>query len=286
MPETSIVIKAEDRYSSVLKNLSSVTSNFDKNAEHLERTLHELSGEKTLLKAETDKARKAMQEAQKQFAKTNDAADGLAASLAGQEYEDYRRKLEAINSAMKDTEKQIRSVEGVARKSGGNVSTGIGSLVNALAAGGIGNMVGQLAQEGANIVVSSAFDSAAGSVFSSGLSSAISGASIGTMIAPGIGTAIGAGIGALSGAVAGNLQNFEKKDDAFKDYYKSLYETVSQATEEGLTNGKTLAAQRETDRLSFANALGGEQQADAFLSNAVQEVRSGPAERRCGHLSR
>lgn len=276
MPETSIVIKAEDRYSSVLKNLSSVTSNFDKNAEHLERTLHELSGEKTLLKAETDKARKAMQEAQKQFAKTNDAADGLAASLAGQEYEDYRRKLEAINSTMKDTEKQIRSVEGVARKSGGNVSTGIGSLVNALAAGGIGNMVGQLAQEGANIVVSSAFDSAAGSVFSSGLSSAISGASIGTMIAPGIGTAIGAGIGALSGAVAGNLQNFEKKDDAFKDYYKSLYETVSQATEEGLTNGKTLAAQRETDRLSFATLLGGEKQADAFLSKVLRTADSTP----------
>lgn len=276
MSEVSIVITATDRYSSVLKSMSDVTKNFDKNAEHLERTLHELSGEKTLLKAETDKARKAMQEAQKQFAATGDAADGLTASLAGQEYEDYRRKLEAINRTMKDTEKQIQNVEGVARKSGGSVSSGIGSLVNALAASGIENMVGQLAQEGANIVISSAFGSEAGSVFSNGLSSAISGASIGTMITPGIGTAIGAGIGALSGAVAGGLQNFEKKDDAFKDYYNSLYETVSQATEEGLSNGKVLAAQRETDRLSFATLLGGESEAEAFLGQVLQTANTTP----------
>lgn len=62
MPDNSIsiVIKAEDRYSSVLKTMSSVTKSFDKNAENLERTLHTLSGEKSVLKTETDKARKAL----------------------------------------------------------------------------------------------------------------------------------------------------------------------------------------------------------------------------------
>jgi len=125
MPETSIVIKAEDRYSSVLKNMSNVTKAFDKDSEHLERTLHELSGEKSILQAETDKARKAMQEAQRQFAKTHSEADGLRASLAGQEYEDYRRKLEAINKTMKETEKQIQNVSGAAKSSGEQMKGGI-----------------------------------------------------------------------------------------------------------------------------------------------------------------
>lgn len=97
----SIVIKAEGRYSAVLKTMSSVMKSFEKNAEHLERTLRVLSGEKSVLKAETGKARKAMQEAQKQSAATGDAADGSAASPAGQEYGVWRRKLEAVNQAMK-----------------------------------------------------------------------------------------------------------------------------------------------------------------------------------------
>lgn len=63
MPETSIVIKAEDRYSTVLKNMSNVTKAFDKDTAHLERSLHDLSGEKSLLRAETDRAGKAMLEA-------------------------------------------------------------------------------------------------------------------------------------------------------------------------------------------------------------------------------
>ena len=97
----SIVIKAEGRYSFVLKTMSNVTKSFDKNAENLGQTLHALSGEKSVLKAETDKARRATQEAQKQFADTGDAADGLAASPAGQEYEGWRRKLETVSQTMK-----------------------------------------------------------------------------------------------------------------------------------------------------------------------------------------
>ncbi len=81
MPETSIIVKTEDRYSSVLKNMSNVTKAFDKESEHLERTLHDLSGEKSILQAETDKARRTMKEAQRQFAETHSEADRLRAVL-------------------------------------------------------------------------------------------------------------------------------------------------------------------------------------------------------------
>ncbi len=269
MPETSIVIKVEDRYSSVLKNMSNVTKGFDKSAEHLEQTLHELSGEKSILKAETDKARRAMQEAQRQFAKTHKEADGLAASLAGQEYEDYRRKLEAINRTMKATEKQIQNVEGVAGKSGGGVSSGVGGLINALAANGIGNLVSQIFQEGADVFVSSAMGSEIGTYFSNSLSSIISGASIGTKILPGLGTAIGAGVGAIAGVGSGYIQNFQKRDEAFKSYVQEATEGQISERDRSLAAGSAIAAGRETDKISFGTLFGDQETADQYLEDLV-----------------
>ena len=257
-------------------DMSAVTKGFDKDAERLEKTLHELSGEKSILKAETDKARKAMQEAQKQFANTRNEADGLAASLASQEYEDYRRKLEAINKTMKDTEKQIRSVEGVAGKAGSGMKSGIGTLVAALATNGIGQIASQLAQEGVISFATSAMGGNIGNLISGGISSAISGMSIGAMINPGFGTAIGAVAGLAAGGISGGIQNAQAKDDAFKSYYKDLYDTVNTNTTEGLTAGKTLAAARETNKLSFGTQLGSENAADSFLADVLHTANTTP----------
>lgn len=277
MPETSIVITATDRYSSVLKSMSDVTKGFDKNAEHLERTLHELSGEKSILKAETDKARKAMQEAQKQFANTHDEADGLRASLAGQEYEDFQRKLTAVNQTMKATEKQIKSLGETERKTKGSSGGGFGkNIVSALAISGIGDTAKQLLQDGANTLVGSYAGDEGGTLFSNVLSSASAGLTAGLMTGNPLIIAAATGIGAIAGGVSGSIQNFQKKDDAFKDYYKSIYETVNQATEESLTGGKALAASRETNKLSFTTLLGGEGQADAFLGDVLKTANTTP----------
>ncbi len=276
MPEVSIVIKAEDRYSAVLKNLSATVKGFDKDAEHLERTLHALSGEKSVLKAETDRVRKAMQEAQKQFAATHDEADGLAASLAGREYEDYRRKLEAVNRTMEETERQIRNVEGTARKSGGNTGGGAGGLINALATSGIGDMFKQLAQEGANTMVSSAFGDDAGTLFSNALSSAVSGAAIGWQLGGVVGAAAGTAIGGIAGLATGGLQIFEKRDEAFKEYVQDSVEGQLSAQERSLASGSAIAARRETDRISFSTMFGDEAMADQYLSNLVGMANETP----------
>ena len=165
MPEASLAIKIDDRYSSVLKSMSNVTKAFDKDVEHLEKTLHSLSGEKSLLQAETNRARKAMLDAQKQFAATGDQADALKASLAGQEYEDYRRKLEAVTRTLKETEEQIQDVTEAAESSGeametakdsaggmggGGISGGLslapeGSVWSFLSRSGTGKMIGETA---------------------------------------------------------------------------------------------------------------------------------------------
>lgn len=266
MPETSIVIKAEDRYSSTLKQLAQVTKAFDKDSEELERTLHKLSGEKTLLAAQTDRARTAMKEAQRQFALTGDEADALKASLAGQEYEDYRRKLEAINKTLKATEKQIGQVEGISRKSGTSMKKGINEVVGALAVSGIGDMAKELASSLSTAFVSSAFGSDTGSIFSSGLSGAASGAAIGTMLlGPGLGTAAGAAIGGGLGAANGLLQIETARDDSFKSYVQEAVEGQLAEMDSVRASGSATAGQREQDQIAFAQRFGSDEAAREYL---------------------
>lgn len=277
VPETSIVIKLEDRYSTTLKQMAQVTKAFDKDSEGLERTLHELSGEKSILAAQTDKARKVMKEAQRQFALTGDEADGLRAVLAGREYEDYRRKLEAVNKTLKATEKQIGQVEGISRKSSESMKKGVNEVVGALAASGIGDMVKELASSLSTAFVSSAFGSDVGSIFSSGLSGAASGAAIGTMLlGPGLGTAVGAAFGGGLGVASGWLQTETARDDAFKGYYTGLYDTASGEAEKRITSGSATAAQREKDMISFTTLFKDKQTAEDYLSGLVDMANTTP----------
>ena len=107
------------------------------------------------------------------------------------------------------------------------------------------------------------------------LSGTISGAAAGA-IAGLPGMAIGAGLGTLSGVVNAKTQNFQKENESFKSYYKDLYETVNANTAEALTSGKTLAAKRETTKISFSTLLGGEDQADRFLSDVLNTANTTP----------
>ena len=88
--------------------------------------------------------------------------------------------------------------------------------------------------------------------------------------------AIGAGLGTLSGVVNAKTQNFQKENESFKSYYKDLYETVNANTAEALTSGKTLAAKRETTKVSFSTLLGGETQADRFLADVLKTANTTP----------
>ena len=269
MPETSIVIKAEDRYSSVLKELSTVTKAFNKDSEELERTLHELSSTKTLLKTETDKARKTMQEAQKQFEKTGDAADGLRASLAGQEYEDYRRKLDAVNKTMRETEKQAQRSEGAFSKldnrAGKMAMEGsISGFVSTLSKAGVFNSLGDSIGQMSDAVLESAVGQSWASLVSSIAGGALTGAAMGSVI-PGIGTAAGAAVGAVSGLITGGTKVFQAQDDAFKSYVQEGAEGQLSARDTAIASGSSIAGSREQKQLAFSTLLGSDQAAEAFL---------------------
>ena len=108
--------------------------------------------------------------------------------------------------------------------------------------------------------------SAGGNIAANLLSSTASGAALGTAVGgPGLGTAIGAGIGAITGVVNGITQNYQNKDDAFKSYVQESVESVLGEQQNSLTSGSAIAGAREQTQMAFAQKLGSDEAADAYL---------------------
>lgn len=268
MPEASIVIKSTDRYSDAVKKMATVTKSFSKDVDQLEDTLYALNKNKYSLKMDLSKAKSELKEAEKQFELTHSAADGLKMELAQANYDGMVRNLKAVTTAARDTEKAISKVE---NQSGGRKST-ISSVATAIAASGIGDMAKELAITAGTSVAGSLGGDNAGTMVSSVLSSAATGAALGSIL-PGVGTAIGAVAGAAVGAISGGLQIFEKKDDAFKSYVQESYETVTQEQADSLSSGSAIAGSREQTQMAFAQKLGSDEAADAYLERVKTMAR-------------
>lgn len=138
---------------------------------------------------------------------------------------------------------------------------------NRLAEAGAVQMVGDAVTDIANTFVSSAYGSTGSTLFSSALSGATSGAAIGTAIAPGVGTAVGALAGGAIGLIQGGTQVYEQKDEAFKSYVQESTENALAKQAEMLSSGSAIAAQRETDQISFNTLFGSADIASKFLSD-------------------
>ena len=266
MPEASIVIKSTDRYSDAVKKMATVTKSFSKDVDKLEDTLYALNKNKVTLKMDLSKAKSELKAAEKQFELTRSAADGLKLELAQANYDNMIRNLKAVTTAARDAEKQISKVEnGSAGKGGG--SNAVGSIVMAVASSGASQMLGDTALNIGNALVGSALGAEGGNLGANVLSSAASGAALGTAVGGlGIGTAVGAGLGAIVGAVNGITQNAQSKDDAFKSYVQEAYENAISEQEASLTSGSSIAGSREQTQMAFAQKLGGDAEATAYLS--------------------
>ena len=268
MPEASIVIKSTDRYSDTVKKMATVTKSFSKDVDQLENTLYALNKNKYALKMDLSKAKTELKEAEKQFERTHSAADGLKVELAQANYDGMVRNLKAVTTAARDTEKAISKVE---NQSGGRKST-FSNVATAIAASGIGDMAKELAITAGTSVAGSLGGDNVGTMASSVLSSAATGAALGSIL-PGVGTAIGAVAGAAVGATSGGLQIFEKKDDAFKSYVQESYETVTQEQADSLSSGSAIAGSREQTQMAFAQKLGSDEAADAYLERVKTMAR-------------
>ena len=273
MPEASIVIKSTDRYSATVKEMSRVTKAFDKDVGKMESTLTALSKTKVSLRLDLSKAKSELKAAEKQFDATHSAADKLSLEMAQVNYDNVVRNLNAVTKAAKDTEKAISKAENSAGSGGSGSGFGKG-VINALAVSGIGDAAKQILSQGANAAAGSFLGDMGGTLFSSALSTATTGASAGFMVGGPAGAAIGAAIGAGVGLVSGGIQNFEKKDDAFKSYVQDAYETVLSEQDSSLTSGSTIAGTREQTQMAFAQKLGGDAAATAYLAR-VKDMAKG-----------
>lgn len=277
MPETSIVIKATDRYSDVLKTLSKTTKAFTKDVDSLEEGLYALNKNKYTLKLDAKKAQQALREAEKQFDLTHSAADGLKMELAQANYDNVVRNLNAVTKEARNTEKAISKLENRSGGGGGGGAANFGkSVVQALAISGITDSAKQLLSQGATALAGSAFGNEGGMLFSNALSMATSGASAGFMVAGPAGALVGAGIGGLVGLGSGALQSYESQDSSFKSYVQDAVQEQLDAQSESLTSGSSIAAWRETDKISFATLFGSKETADSYLSNLVGMANSTP----------
>lgn len=277
MPETSIVIKATDRYSDVLKTLSKTTKAFTKDVDSLEEGLYALNKNKYTLKLDAKKAQQALREAEKQFDLTHSAADGLKMELAQANYDNVVRNLNAVTKEARNTEKELSKLENRSGGGGGGGAANFGkSVVQALAISGITDSAKQLLSQGATALTGSAFGNEGGMLFSNALSMATSGASAGFMVAGPAGALVGAGIGGLVGLGSGALQSYESRDSAFKSYVQDSVQEQLDEQSKSLTSGSSIAAGRETDKISFATLFGSKETADSYLSNLVGMANSTP----------
>ena len=261
MPEASLVVTAQDRYSEAIRKMRTTTQAFSKDVDALEKNLTELSHNKATLQLDADDALRELREAQRQFRATGDAADLLQVQTAQANYDGVRRNLNAVTRAAREAERQFTQTG----SSGRSAAAGIGAIINSVAAAGVGSMLGSIAQEGVGMMAGSALGSAGGNMVSSTLSSAIQGGAIGTAVAPGIGTAVGAAIGAGVGLVSGTMTNYGSQDEAFRSYVQEAVEGQLSGMDSTLSSGSATAGSREQTRLAFAQRLGSDQAADEYL---------------------
>lgn len=262
MPEASLVIKAEDRYSDAVRKMSQTTKSFNKDVDDL---LHQLSMQKAPLKSALDEANRALKEAQKQFAATGDEADGLKLQLQQANYDNIKRNFDLVTRAARDAERQLSKTGLAGQGAGEGVRSGVNAMVSAIATSGIGDMVGNLALSLGTSFAGSTLGDAGGSIVGSALQSAASGAAVGTMIAPGVGTAVGAVAGGLIGLATGGLQAEENRDDAFQSYVQEAVEGQLEEMDSIRSSGSTTAGQREQDQIAFAQRFGSDQAAQDYL---------------------
>lgn len=286
MPDVSIALSAKDNFSQTLRKLANAANTSVNDVDALQKSLTKLNNTRTNLKLDLSRAKSELREAEKRFKATGDAADELALKDKQIEFDNLTSQLKAVSSSAQAAEKNIMSLAGtnskLSNRASGSGKSGSmwGTLGGALATAGFGDMLSGSLSQAAGAFLGSYYGASDGAAIESVLGGAISGASMGAAagsIIPGVGTAIGAAVGGAIGAVSGGIeaaaQKFTEKDEAFKSYVQDQYNAVQERRAEELSSGSSIAGSREQTQMAFAQALGGDEAADAYLEQ-VREMAS------------
>lgn len=265
--EISLAIMAHENFSDAVTTMRNANQAFNKDLTGTMQKLDAFNKNKITLKVETDKAKQALKEAEKQFSKTGDAADKMALELANSNYENARRNLDLVAKNARQAEKDILSMTGAISKAenrAGTSSAAESTMMKTLSNAGLFKMAGDSLSGLAGVAVSSALGNTIGGAIQNTLSSAATGAAMGSLAGlPGM--AVGAGVGAVSGLVNSAAGIFSSQDEAFKGAVQDSYNTVKADEENTLTRGITISGQREQDQIAFSQRLGSDEAAEEYL---------------------
>lgn len=296
--EVNIVIKMTEDVIAPIKKMSGASKSLNKELETLERQGKALGTRYDSLNksyaqnmTQAEKLKKSMKDLKKEMSKGGEGAEDAA-----KQYETLLTKYNELTDAAKgfrasanETMKKINDI-GVAaqkldngqsnKKSGGILSKlsewlQSDTVQEGLYHSGVIKSLGDGVSNLAGTVITSAIGQPMADFASQVLGGAVSGAAAGSIAGP-HGALIGAGFGTVAGLANASAQIIQKDDESFKSYYKDLYDTVNANTAESLTSGKTLAAKRETTKISFSTLLGGEDQADHFLADVLNTANTTP----------
>lgn len=296
--EVNIVVKMTEDVIAPIKKMSGASKSLNKELETLERQGKALGTRYDSLNksyaqnmTQAEKLKKSMKDLKKEMSKGGEGAEDAA-----KQYETLLTKYNELTDAAKgfrasanETMKKINDI-GVAaqkldngqsnKKSGGILSKlsewlQSDTVQKGLYHSGVIKSLGDGASNLAGTVITSAIGQPMADFASQVLSGAVSGAAAGSIAGP-HGALVGAGIGTVAGLANASTQIIQKENESFKSYYKDLYDTVNANTAEALTSGKTLAAKRETTKISFSTLLGGETQADRFLADVLKTANTTP----------
>lgn len=321
MPDVSIMVSAQDNFSTAINRMQQAVKPFTRNVDDLQQTLDQLNANRVSLQVDVTDASRALKTAQREYQnlakEAERAQDAMDNAATPAERDSAAQQLTKLNAALGESQSKMQSAQmrynqvrdnlGAVSRQAQRTQRDIENLsreevnrnrinqqqqqdepdptptleptpeptrwqvmqqgFNRLAEAGAVQMVGDAVTDIANTFVSSAYGSTGSTLFSSTLSGATSGAAIGTAIAPGVGTAVGALAGGVIGLAQGGTQVFEQKDEAFKSYVQESTENALAKQAEMLSTGSAIAAQRETDQISFNTLFGSEDIASKFLSD-------------------
>ena len=314
MPDVSIMVSAQDNFSTAINRMQQAVKPFTRNVDDLQQTLDQLNANRVSLQVDVTDASRALKNAQREYQnlakEAQRAQDAMDNAATPEERNTAAQRLTELNTALGQSQTRVQSAQmqynqlrdnlGAVSRQAQRTQRDIENLsrgeenrsrlnqqhqqdqdqdpaqpsrwqtlqqgFNRLAQAGAVQMVGDAVTDIANTFVSSAYGSTGSTLFSSALSGATSGAAIGTAIAPGVGTAVGALAGGVIGLAQGGTQVFEQKDEAFKSYVQESTENALAKQTEMLSTGSAIAAQRETDQISFNTLFGSADIASQFLS--------------------
>ncbi|WP_312643996.1 tape measure protein [Hydrogenoanaerobacterium sp.] len=280
--DIGIMISAKETFSDACKTMQAANRSFNKDLDGLQLKLDKLNQNKTTLKVESDAAKKALKEAQKQFEATGDAADRMALELANADYDNVKRNLDLVAKNARQAEKDMLNLTSAVSKAENRASGGIrggsteSDLLGSLAAAGMTKMIGDSLSGALSVGITSAFGGEAGSAINTMLSGTISGAAMGAMAGGLPGAAVGAVAGVISGGITAATQHFAKQDDAFKGVVQEQYGIQQERMATDLTTGSGFAAEREMDQIAFSKLMGDENTAKDFLSGIKDMANTTP----------